>query len=216
MPKKTNGYKSKLNFTRIFLLRHPQVSGADSGRFWGHSDVPLSKDGKKQIKQVVDRMSEERIQAIYSSDLQRTRQLADAIGRAQRPRRKVEAMPDFRELSLGVWEGMTYQEIENKYPEELAARMANMPEFCITDGESLNQMAQRVMPAFQDMVAAHQGENICLVAHAGVNRVILSKIMGAPLDRIFRLDQAYACLNIIDVFEDGLPLIRLMNQTTEP
>jgi len=74
-------------------------------------------------------------------------------------------------------------------------------------------MAARVLPAFSELVASHPGERVCLITHAGVIRVILTEIMGAPLDHIFRLDQEYAALNIVDVFEDGLPLIRMINQT---
>lgn len=202
--------------TRIFLWRHPEVQGFREGRVFGHHDVGLTKDGREQLRGMARRMTTERLTAIYCSDLQRTRLAAEAIGRLQRPRRKPEALAALRELSLGVWEGLTYKDISERYPADLAARYQDLAGFRIAQGESLNDLAERVVPAFMDMVGANKGGRVCVVAHAGVNRVILAKLMGAPLDRVFRLGQDYACLNVIDVFEDGLPLIQHLNLPASP
>lgn len=203
---------TKFKYTRIFLWRHPEVLGVSDGRFWGHTDVGLSRQGKLQLKAVARHMSQEKLTAIYSSDLIRTRLVAEAVGRKQSPRRKVEPLPALRELNLGIWEGLTYREISERYPMELQARQDDLPGFRILQGESLNDVAERVMPAFLEIVAANQGGVVCVVAHAGVNRVILTRLMGAPLERIFRLEQQYACLNLIDIFEDGTPVIKRLNQ----
>jgi alpha-ribazole phosphatase/probable phosphoglycerate mutase len=202
--------------TRIFLWRHPEVQGYKEGRFFGHHDVALSKDGREQVRNMARRMSTEKLTAVYCSDLQRTRLAAEAIARLQRPRRKPEPLPALRELNLGVWEGLTYKDISERYPADLAARYQDLAGFRIAQGESLSDLAERVVPAFMDMVGANKGGRVCVVAHAGVNRVILSKLMGAPLDRVFRLGQDFACLNVIDVFEDGLPLIQHLNLPSAP
>lgn len=203
------------NFTRVYLMRHPEVVGHYEGKFWGHSDVSLSRYGKAQMKAMAQRMGQEKLAAVYCSNLQRTRQVAEAIGRLQRPRLKPQADPAFRELNLGIWEGLTYQDISERYPDQLAARARDLANFAIEGGESLAQLSQRVLPAFWSMVEQNRGKEVCLVAHAGVNRVILVEIMGAPLENVFRLDQEYGCLNIIDIFEDGIPLIKLLNQAIE-
>ncbi len=206
---------AKFKYTRIFLWRHPEVQGAKDGKFYGHTDIPLTRQGKASIKKALKRMSGEKLTAVYCSDLLRTRLMADAIGRRNSPRRKPEALPALRELNLGIWEGLSYQEIGKQYPAELAARYQDLAGFRIHGGESLADLAARVVPVFQEIVAAHQGGSICVVGHAGVNRVILAKLMGAPLERIFRLEQEYTCLNIIDVFEDGTPVIKRINQPAE-
>lgn len=203
---------TKFKYTRIFLWRHPEVQGVSDGRFWGHTDVGLTRLGKQQLKTVAKRMSREKLTAIYSSDLIRARLVAEAVGRKQSPRRKPEPMTALRELNLGVWEGLTYREISERYPLELQARQDDLPGFRIHQGESLADMAERVMPAFLEIVAANQGGTLCVVAHAGVNRIILARLLGAPLDRIFRLEQQYACLNLIDIYEDGTPVIKRINQ----
>ncbi len=192
------------------------MQGFKEGRFFGHQDVGLSKEGREQLKAMARRMTAEKLSAIYCSDLQRARLAAEAIGRLQRPRKKPEPMTALRELNLGVWEGLTYTDISTRYPSELKARYQDMEGFRISGGESLADLAGRVVPAFMEMVGANKGGRVCVVAHAGVNRIILAKLMGAPLDRIFRLGQDYASLNIIDVFEDGLPLIQQVNLPTAP
>ncbi len=202
---------NKFNYTRIFLWRHPEVQGVADGRFWGHTDVGLTRQGKVQVRAMVKRMSREKLNAVYCSDLTRTRMAAEAVARKQSPRRKAEPLPALRELNLGLWEGMTFREISQRYPLELQARQDDLVGFRIQGGESLADMAQRVVPAFTEIVAAHQGGMVCVVAHAGVNRIILARLLGAPLDRIFRLEQEYACLNLIDVYDDGTPVIKSLN-----
>jgi alpha-ribazole phosphatase len=207
----TTNPRQEMRFTRVYLWRHPEVLGSEDGKFWGQTDVALTKHGRGQQKAVAKYMSQRMLTAIYCSDLQRTRLVAEAVSRAFKPRKQVNALLQLRELSLGEWEGMTYHEIDKKYPGALSQRAEDLAGYRIQGGESLQDLAERVIPVFQEIVADNQGGRVCIVSHAGVNRVILTKVMGAPLDRIFRLDQAYAGLNVIDVFEDGLPLIRNIN-----
>lgn len=209
--KKQTSPRDNMQFTRIYLWRHPEVQGSKDGKFWGQTDVGLTEKGQQQQKAVSEYMSQRNPTAIYCSDLQRTRLVAESIAGSFSPPKRVSVLAQLRELSLGEWEGMTYLEIDKKYPGVLAQRAEDLARFRIEGGESLEDMADRVNPAFAEIVKANQGGRVCIVAHAGVNRIILTKVMGAPLDYIFRLDQAYAALNVIDVFEDGLPLIRNVN-----
>ncbi|MGD9124253.1 MAG: histidine phosphatase family protein [Desulfarculaceae bacterium] len=208
--------RDEMSFTRIFLFRHPEVKGFSEGKFWGQTDVGLTDRGKAQLESIAQRMAREKLTAVYCSDLKRTRQVAEAVGRTQNPLLKPRVEKRLREMSLGVWEGLTFKEIDQRHPGELKARQKDLANYCIEQGESVNGLAQRVMPAFEEIAARHSGERICLVSHAGVNRVILSQLVGAPLDMLFRLDQDFACLNLIDIFEDEMPLIRRLNQPSHP
>jgi alpha-ribazole phosphatase/probable phosphoglycerate mutase len=158
-------------------------------------------------------MSTHKLAAIYSSDLQRSMILADAIAKRQRPRPRVESDRDLRELHLGAWEGLTLSEIKHKFPGELEARMENLTGYRIQGGESLEDLVERVIPAFWRMVEKHNHEKVCLVGHAGVNRVILCDLLGVPLENLFRLEQGFGCLNEIDIFDDGIPVLRSFNQS---
>ncbi|WP_052514756.1 histidine phosphatase family protein [Dethiosulfatarculus sandiegensis] len=201
--------------TRVYLWRHPEVTGWTDGKVWGHTDVPLTRAGREQIPPVASYMSTHKLAAIYTSDLQRSMLMADAIAKRQKPRPRTEQNRDFRELHLGNWEGLTLSEIKRKYPGELEERMNNLTGYRIQEGESIEDLVGRVMPAFWRMIEKHNHENICLVGHAGVNRVILCELLGVPLENLFRLDQGFACLNVIDIFDDGIPVLRSFNQSVE-
>ena len=90
------------------------------------------------------------------------------------------------------------------------SRFQDLANFRIPGGESLLDVRERVLPRLQKVVAAHPGQPLALVAHAGVNRVILCDALSLPLENLFRLDQNYGCLNIIDYFPD-FTVVRLMN-----
>ena len=199
-------------FTRIYLWRHPEVRGGQDGVVFGHSDVALTRLGNTQLRNIARYMSQFKLDAVYCSDLQRSLLVAEAVGRSQEPRRKPLVRPSLRELNLGEWEGMSIQQIQKQHPEELEARWKDIAGYRIAGGETLTELAERIIPVFQEIIGQNQGREVCVISHGGVNRVFLAKLLGMPLDRIFRLDQEYGCLNLIDVFEDGIPLLRGMNQ----
>ncbi len=199
-------------FTRIYLWRHPEVRGEADGAVFGHTDVALSRPGDKQLKGIATYMARQKLAAVYCSDLQRSMLVAEAVGKGQDPRRKPAIRQDLRELNLGEWEGLSFKNIQEHYPGEMEARWSDLPNYRIPGGESLNDLAERIIPVFMDIISENQGREVCVIGHAGVNRVFLAKLLGMPLERVFRLDQEYACLNLIDVFEDGIPLVRSLNQ----
>lgn len=216
MLRKQKPRHTEAQYTRIYLWRHPEARGQNEGTFWGHGDPDHSREGKKQAHAMTIYMNQIHLHAIYSSDLIRTRKVAEQMARGQKHRLRVEAWSSLRELSLGIWEGLTYDNISRHYPQELAQRQQDLAGFKIKGGESLNEMAERVIPAFEKIITAHPNRRICVVGHGGVNRVLLSRVLGAPLDYIFRIGQDHACLNIVDVYEDGTPVIKTVNQTIMP
>ena len=121
-----------------------------------------------------------------------------------------QALPEFREVHFGAWEGLSFAEIAERYPRELEARFRDLPNFRIPGGESLLDVRTRALPTLQSLIRRHEGQSFLVVAHAGINRVILSEALGLPLDNLFRLDQNYGCLNIVDYFPD-LAVVRLVN-----
>ncbi len=212
MAKNRNLFRKEV-FTRMYLWRHPEVRGGKDGVVYGHSDVALTRVGNAQLKNISRYMSQFKLDAVYCSDLQRSLLVAEAVGRTQSPRRKPMARSSLRELDLGDWEGLDIKQIQKQYPEELEARWSDIANYRINGGETLGELAERIIPVFQEIIGKHQGREVCVISHGGVNRVFLAKLLGMPLDRIFRLDQEYACLNLIDVFEDGIPLVRGINQS---
>ncbi len=195
--------------TRIYLIRHGEVEGAGVRRYNGHADVALSERGVAQYHQMKERLKGMPIAACYTSDLSRCAIGAEIIcaDLGLTPVRE----RNLRELDIGVWQGKTWTELQAAYPGEWRARLADIVNYRVPGGESLNDMRERIAPVMERIVSAHRGEEILVVAHGGANRVILLEAIGAPLSALFNLGQDYCCLNIIDYYADGNTVVKLLN-----
>ena len=193
--------------TRIHLIRHGEVEGAH--RYNGHRDVALTERGVDQYHQLKPRLDPDRISACYTSDLTRTVRGGEILG----SHLGVEPVKlrQLRELNCGEWQGLTLAEIQAERPDEWAARLADLVHFRAPGGESLADLAARVLPAVKEIVARHRGEEVLVVAHGGVNRVILMDAIGAPTASMFSIEQRYCCLNVIDYYADGNSVVLLAN-----
>ena len=195
--------------TRIYLIRHGQVVGHEKRSYNGHADVGLTEHGVSQYYQLRDRLADRGITACYSSDLSRcaigARIICEPLGIT------AKLKPELRELNIGLWEGMTWDEIIARYPAEWQARLADIVNYRGTGGESLQEMADRAIPAFKGIISAHPGENVLVVGHGGMNRTLLLDTIGAPLAKLFNIEQQYGCLNIIDCYSDGKRVVNLLN-----
>lgn len=195
--------------TRVYLIRHGQVVGHETPSYNGHADVALTEYGIAQYHQLRERLADAGISACYSSDLSRCAAGAKIICTMLGITTQLDAR--LRELNIGIWEGMTWTDIVARYPEEWAARLADIVNYRVPEGESLLDLAERAVPALREIVAAHKGETILVVGHGGMNRTLLLDAIGAPLSALFNIEQKYGCLNIIDFYEDGKKTVALLN-----
>ena len=195
--------------TRIYLIRHGQVAGFDQPRYNGQTDVALTDYGVEQYHRLKERLADAKISACYTSDLSRCTTGADIIGGAL----GIEpvARRELRELNIGVWEGLSWQEIKENWPEGWRDRLADLVNYRVPGGENLLDVAARVMPVINEVVERHHGQEVLVVGHGGVNRIVLLNAIGAPLAGMFNIEQNYGCLNIIDYYEDGRATVKLMN-----
>jgi len=195
--------------TRIHLIRHGQVAGHDQPRYNGQTDVALTDVGIEQYHSLKERLAETKISACYTSDLSRCTIgaciICDQLGLEPVARREL------RELNIGIWEGMTWQEITERWPEEWQARLADLVNYRVPQGENLLDVQARVMPVIAEIIERHKGQEILVVGHGGVNRVVLLNAIGAPLAGIFNIEQNYGCYNIIDYYADGRATVKLLN-----
>ena len=127
-----------------------------------------------------------RVRTFYVSDLGGTPQI----------------LPDLREIALGAWEGLTVDEVRNRFPGCHEARGMNLAGFRPQAGESFVDLLSRAWPAFEAVVHG-PNERVAIVAHSGVNRVLLCRILDIPLGNLFRLEQNYGCFNAIHHDETG-------------
>jgi len=148
------------------------------------------------------------LSAVYCSDLSRAVKSADII--AQPYGLIPMQSPALRERSFGIWEGMTFSEIKEKYPGEFESWAVNPVEYGPMGGESTIEVRERIIPELDRIVKSHADGNIAIVAHGGINRIILCHVLGAPLENIFRIEQDHASVNIIE-FWDRYPVVKLIN-----
>lgn len=195
--------------TRIHLIRHGQVVGYDQHRYNGQTDVALTDVGVEQYHLLKDRLAETKISACYTSDLSRCKIGADIIC----GQRSIEptARRELRELNIGIWEGITWQEITERWPEKWQARLADLVNYRVPLGENLLDVEARVMPVIAEIIERHKGQEILVVGHGGVNRIVLLNAIQAPLAGMFNIEQNYGCYNIIDYYADDRATVKLLN-----
>jgi alpha-ribazole phosphatase len=208
--------------TTLYLIRHGETEGGEIRRYKGTIDVPLSEKGVRQMEQVsryihqntvYNQNSEYRIRgtelsAVYCSDLSRAIRSAEIVAEPHSLKPIIVAF--LRERNFGLWEGMSFDEIREKYPLEFDTWADNPLKFSPMEGESTLAMRDRVIQTMNEIMENHNMENIAIVAHGGVNRIILCHFLGIPLENIFRIEQDYGALNIIE-FWDKYPVVKLLN-----
>ena len=193
---------------RLYLIRHGEVEEAASGRLLGWTDTPLSDRGLEQSRELAETLSTGVLSAVYSSDLQRTRVMADSIAKCSEL--KVHESPAWREINMGQWEGRTMVSLCDETP-QLVARLFDDPaSFEYPGGESFACFTARVLKAVDQLLMTHKSGEVVLVAHGGVCRAIIGSALGIPAKNWLRLAQDYSCLNVIDWY-DGNPILQLLN-----
>jgi alpha-ribazole phosphatase len=195
--------------TKLYLIRHGQVQGYDGFPIYGHTDVELTEVGIMQMEHLAERLRLVEIGVIYSSDLKRCLAGAHIISLYHDV--SIHSMAELREVYFGAWEGMGIKEIRDQFPNELTKREADLVHFSPPgNGESIGHLAKRVRPCYRDILNRHREENILIVGHGAVNRVILCDALGLDLGRMFNLHLDYGCLSIIEYYPDRT-LVRLVN-----
>jgi alpha-ribazole phosphatase len=182
--------------TRIYLARHAEPEGAAGvHRFLGQLDPPLSAAGWRQAGELAQRLKGVSFRAIYSSDLQRSLSTAEAV--AVGTDLVIQQEPALREIHAGLWEGLTFAEAKLRYPTEFTERERDLIAFRYPGGgESFRDLEIRVAPVFSQMMDSGPGDML-VVAHKGVNRVMLAHFLGMPRERMFEIAQDYCALSII-------------------
>ncbi len=199
--------------TRLYLVRHGATQLTAEDRFSGSAGVDLSDEGRRQAAQLGERLSHEDLTAAYSSPLSRTLETARIV--ATGCGQTIETRDGLREISHGRWEGLTRQEVENRYPGEYAAWEEDPFTFAPEGGESGVAVLARVLPVIREIVTRHQGQRVLVVSHKATIRLALSSLLGFDARGYRdRLDQAPACLNVLDFRDPVRARLMLFNDTS--
>lgn len=198
---------------RLYLLRHGETEGPKKV-YKGHIDVPLSKEGIKQVERVAEILrlfvgkSTLNNRIILSSPLERAVKTAEILGWALSIEYKTIEI--LKERGFGKWEGMALDQIVSLYPEEFERWRQNPARFSPPEGESTIDVSKRAKRAIEQILKEYRGYEVFITAHGGINRVILCNLLNIPLENIFKIEQDFACVNIIDFYDD-YPVLKLLN-----
>ena len=195
--------------TRVYLMRHGEVLNGGEKRYNGHIDIDITENGREQMRRLAGMLAGKNIAAVYSSDLIRSAEGAENISRSLNL--TYTPLRDLRERSVGKWEGLTAEEIKERFPEEYTTWRADLLNYRPPDGECLLDVRERILPVHKKLVSSHPGQEIAMLLHGGVNRVIIADALGLDLMNLFRIDQSFGALNIIDYHDNGMAVIKLLN-----
>jgi len=174
----------------IYLVRHCRPDLTDASICIGITDIPLSGEGLREAEKLKVYFSDKNIKAIYASPLKRAKETAEIIADNKI---KVEIRNNLTEVNMGKWDGMTFEEIKQKYHEEYFERGKDFENYIVEGGESMCMCRKRALAELWSIVVNSTG-NIIITAHAGVNRLILSELSGIDIEEGFSLQKEYGTI----------------------
>ncbi|NMB02648.1 MAG: histidine phosphatase family protein [Firmicutes bacterium] len=176
--------------TRIIFVRHGETVWNQEQRYQGQADSPLSDLGMVQAEQVGRYLSRGKVDAVYTSDLRRALLTAQQIAKYH----GLEPIADqrLREMSFGIWEGLTRKEVQEKYPDLFYARFQDNLTNRVPGGELPGEVVQRMHSFLEERIQEHDGQTIVLVSHGGTLRTIISSLLHMPLEKSYCLQQSNA------------------------
>lgn len=202
-----------MDATRLLLVRHGATNLTTEDRFSGAVGVDLSDEGRAQVARLAERLTGEPIVAVYCSPLSRAVETAAILAAPH-------GLPllhrdGLREISHGRWEGMTRKAVEARHADEYVAWEADPFTFAPKDGESGLAVLARALPVIREIVVMHRGQRILVVSHKATLRILLSSLLGFdPRGYRDRLDQAPACLNVVDFKDPVRARLMLFNDVS--
>ena len=198
--------------TTILLVRHGQSEGNVLGVFTGHSGYPLTEMGHKQAELTADYIAKTyHVDAVYSSDLPRAFQTAEHIAKAF----SLPVVTDcrIREINAGDWENNRFSDLPDLFPEDFAVWLNDTTNARCTGGESVREVADRVVQGIMDVAAAHSGKCVAIATHATPIRASLWKIAGGSPELFQKYNFGCNCAVSELTFEDGALSIVAANYT---
>ena len=200
--------------THVLLIRHGQSEGNAARRFGGHTATPLSPRGRRQAQATARALKDEEFTAIYSSDLERAVETAEPL--AKLTGLPVNPTRAFRERSVGVMEGLTFEDAAQQHPEQYAALLRRDFEHVLTGGESYRQLLDRAWQKLDEIIAQHKGGKIAVFSHTGTICILALHLMGAldaPDLKPVWITNANCAITRFELRDDGFVRVLAINDT---
>jgi broad specificity phosphatase PhoE len=192
---------------RLIFVRHAEPDEAMRDRICGRLDPALSERGRAHAAEIASQLSAEQISAVYASPQLRARETAAPL--AARLGLEATVEPDLREIDFGELEGLSPADAAARYPVE-ASWMTAPAAAAFPGGESVAALWHRATTAARLIASRHSGTGAAVFSHAVVIRAILAHALGMPCDSMFRLDQSYGGVSVVEWFDEN-PFVRVVN-----
>jgi probable phosphoglycerate mutase len=186
--------------TQVFIIRHGETEWNIANIRQGHLDSRLTPEGVAQAQALAQRLTRERFRLIYSSDLGRAMQTAQII--ADATGHEIVSDPRLRERHLGIFQGLSSDEIKVKHPEEYRLHRTLGPDYVIPTGESVRQQVARNLAYLNEIAVKHLGESIVVITHGGVLSGLFRHTFSIPFEAPRRFEFTNAGLNVF-IYEEG-------------
>lgn len=191
--------------TRVVLVRHGETDWNAGTRIQGHSDIPLNARGRWQAARLAEALAHEELHAVYASDLQRAHDTALPAARAAGLEVRHEG--GLRERGFGAFEGLTFAEIESRWPEDAARWRRREPAFAPGGGEALQDFHARSVAAVEALARRHRGQTVLVVSHGGVLDSLYRAATREALDAPRSWQVANAAVNRLLHSDEGFVLV---------
>lgn len=196
---------------RLIFVRHGQTDFNNESRYQGHTDAGLSELGRRQAAAVAERLKDEKITAVYSSNLSRASDTAEAI--AAFHNLPIQTDDRLRECSFGDWEGLTVTEISETYTELYENYRRDSITHRAPNGERLEDLQKRVVAAVNDIVEKHPDDTIVIAVHGGPIRAFFCHALGADLKTFRKIRLDNCGITTLSKGSDGKWFLEIMNDT---
>jgi len=192
---------------RLLLVRHGLTEFNEDRRFMGHSDIELNAAGRKQAEKLRDYLADEKIDAVYASDLKRTAEMAEIIlaGREL----GINHCPELRECDYGSCEGLTFGEINSRYPKVAEMCIDFTLDLAFPEGECFTDFFERASRFIEKLNAHVRSETVLISSHDGPLKILLCRLLGIGDDHWWQFRVSNASLSIVETSPRGAVLTRL-------
>lgn len=194
--------------TRVIFVRHGETNWNKELKYQGHTDTVLTETGRRQAALVAARLKDEPLAAVYSSDLSRALTTAEAI--ATPHGLTVAGLPELREIHFGDWEGLTYEGISSRWPQEYDQLFLRTDEVRIPGGETFREVKERAAGAVIRLVEDHPGQTIAVVSHGGTIRTVICAALHIHLNHLWDIRLDNTAVSIIE-YHKNRAIIALLN-----
>lgn len=203
------GISSSMNI--LYFVRHGQTTWNDIGRFQGSTDIQLNALGIEQAEKTAQAMKDIPLDAIFSSPLERAQVTAKTI--AQPHHLTVQVEPRIAEINFGQWEGLTFEEIETRWPGRLHEMYVHPDTVDIPGSETFGEAEARTMDFLNELIRTNKNKTFLIVSHGAAIRTMICGLLQLPLDRAWNLSQGNANITRIEALEEGRNILRTLNST---